>query len=133
MAYLKSAEEKPNPVTLNPDNSRFYTGSDKYQQKRTCPVDPSEMPIHDPRLTHEKIIDELYDRGPLSKDQLMTRFHELGDVVNKIMDREVRMGTIQMYEENEKIMYKLTKKGREFWRFTKGLESFKDGQKKYSS
>jgi predicted transcriptional regulator len=133
MAYLKSAEEKPDLVTLNPDNSRFYIGFDKYRPRGpTCPVDPIEMPIHDPRFIHEKIIDELYDRRPLSKDKLMIRFHDLGDVLNKIIDREVRMGTIRMYEENGKIMYKLTKKGREFWSFTKGLESFKDGWKKYS-
>jgi len=126
MAYLKSAEEKPDLVTLNPGNSRFYDGSDKYRPRRpTCPVDPIEMPIHDPRLIHEKIIDELYDRGPLSKDQLKTRFHDIGEVLNRIINREVEHGNIGMYEENGKIMYNLTQKGKEFWMFTKGLESFK--------
>jgi predicted transcriptional regulator len=53
-------------------------------------------------------------------------FYELGNTFDTILNREVKTGTIKMYEENGKDMYVLTEKGNELRMFNKDFESIKE-------
>jgi predicted transcriptional regulator len=73
-------------------------------------------------LIHEQMLMNTYIRGPISKNQFLKRFNELGDATEKILDREVNKGYLRVYEEKGVTMLEITEKGREVLRFALGLE-----------
>jgi predicted transcriptional regulator len=129
MAYLERVEQDPVTLTLNHDyNKSFVDSHGPYDPRKLpiCPVDPTNVSTHDSRLVHVKIFDILFKKGPLSKNHLKKYFYELGNTFDTILNREVKTGTIKMYEENGKDMYVLTEKGNELRMFNKDFESIKE-------
>ena len=106
MAYLETAEELPELVSLGLDN-----GSRSGLYRRVNLTDHRGE-----RLTHEKFLDELL-KGPLSVDEMKKRFPGVSYALEEIMDYQVEAGYAEKYNKDNRTMYKLTKEGREWRKF----------------
>lgn len=98
-------------VTLDPDNMK----RELERRARKAGREFRWLPVSDPFHPYQRILEKL-QHGPLSEEDLVSqfssRFSYPEDVTKKMVQRQEARDTILRYEEDGKVFYDITEKGR---------------------
>jgi hypothetical protein len=86
-----------------------------------------------PILANERILQHLYDCGPLSLKQLQRKEMDLKDVVLVNIESEIEFGSVKAYKQNGVTKYRLTEKGNGIVEMLKGRVSAWENEKRLRS
>ena len=80
-----------------------------------------------PKLFNERLLEHLYDCGPLTLKKLQKKEMDLKDLVLMNINAEIGFGSIEAYEKNGVTKYRLTKKGKDIVEMVKeSVESWQN-------
>ena len=86
-----------------------------------------------PKLFNERLLEHLYDCGPLILEQLQKKEMNLKDLVLGNIKAEIEFGSVEAYKENGATKYRLTEEGKDIVEFLKERFSAWQNEKRLRS